>query len=375
MVLGITELNAYIMRILIRAHDWYTEGSLKHAWHSLTQPSELRFDDLIALISERSRVVDQLASSCQQAEFRDMHGKVDEMDNKINKIGTQLESFDTKLEVRVHTSKLSDLQFANIMAAISDHTIADPMKVLQHLQAAKRRASRTVAGSTAYLSPQFWNSPKLRNLDTSQNSDIAIVKGQFRSRQALRHFCVDVIQQFSDSDTPVIHALKLPQDCLSSPNISCIDLIKYVVRQALQLTQRQQTEVTMSLSCAPFHSNYSEAEWFQVLERVLSEFHHHKPVYLILDLELVNRDLAPSGGFPILTNFLAFFQRLAERQMSSTRLKVLLVVYGSELPFAVSQEQYSDFVIPAKVDSSRARQRMSRGKGAIELRKKFGARR
>lgn len=79
MMLAITELNAYIMKFLIRAHDWYTEGSLKHAWHSLTQTSELRFDDLIELISERSLVIDQLASSGQQAEFRDMHGKVDEV--------------------------------------------------------------------------------------------------------------------------------------------------------------------------------------------------------------------------------------------------------------------------------------------------------
>lgn len=265
------------------------------------------------------------------------------------------------------------MQLANIMTAISDHTIEDPMKVLQQLSAAKRRASHTAAGSTAYLSSRFWNSPKLHAWNTSQGSDIVIVKGQFRYRQqALVHFCVDVIQQFSNSETPVIHALKHPQDGLSSPNISCIDLIKYVVRQALQLTQRQQTEGSMSLNCAPFHSNYSEAEWFQVLERVRSEF--HTPAYLILDLELVSRDLAPSGGFSWLAAFLEFFRRLAERRMSA-RLEVLLVTYGSELPFAVPQDQYPKFVIPAKVDSPRARQRKPRANGAIELRKKFGARR
>lgn len=104
---AVTELNAYIMRFLIRAHDRYTEGSLKRAWHSLVQPSELRFDDLIALISERSRVIDQLASSCQQAEFRDMHTKVDEVNTKVdkieNKIDAQLDLFGTKLETVCNT--------------------------------------------------------------------------------------------------------------------------------------------------------------------------------------------------------------------------------------------------------------------------------
>lgn len=128
----------------------------------------------------------------------------------------------------------------------------------------------------------------------------------------------------------------------------------------------------MSLDCAPFHSNYSEAEWFQVLERVLSEF--NKPVYLILDLELANRDLVPPEGFPWLSAFLEFFQRLSERQIS-TCLKVLLVVYGSELPFTLSQSQYSDFVIPAKVDSARAHQRRPRTSGVTRVQKTFNARR
>lgn len=111
MMLAITELNAYLMKFLIRAHDWYTEGSLKRALHSITQPSELRFDDLIELISERSRVVDQLASSCHQAESRDMHGKVDEVNSKVNKIGTRLESLDTKLEVVSSTLTCKSISF------------------------------------------------------------------------------------------------------------------------------------------------------------------------------------------------------------------------------------------------------------------------
>lgn len=189
----------------------------------------------------------------------------------------------------------------------------------------------------------------------------------------MRHFCADVIQYFSGSGTPVIHALKAPQDCWSSPNVSCIDLIKYVVRQALQLRQRRQTEKSISLDCAPFHSNYSEAEWFQVLERVLSEF--NKPVYVILDLELVSRDLMPPEGFSWLSAFLDFFQRLSECRIS-TCLKVLLVVYGPELPFALSQTQYSDFVIPAKVDSAaRARKWKPRTSGATKVHRAFGARR
>ncbi|KAI0871173.1 hypothetical protein GGS24DRAFT_472605 [Hypoxylon argillaceum] len=105
----------------------------------------------------------------------------------------------------------------------------------------------------------------------------------------------------------------------------------------------------MSLSCANFHGNYTEAEWFQVLELILS--HCKGPLYIILDFELVHIDLAPFNSFSWLSAFRDFFQKLSARN-TSTCLKVLLVAYGPALPFFLYQDEYSEFVIPASLDST-----------------------
>lgn len=73
---AISELFAYILRFLIRARDWYEEGSLRRFLHSITQPAELRYNDLVEQIGQSSKLIDQLAASGSQAEIRDMHGKL-----------------------------------------------------------------------------------------------------------------------------------------------------------------------------------------------------------------------------------------------------------------------------------------------------------
>lgn len=97
MRLAVVDLNAYILKFLIRANDWYTEGHWKHAWHSLTSPPELRYDDLLRLIHEKSRFIDQLSKSCQQIESRQICEKVNEMNEKVDDLKKDLEKIYTTI--------------------------------------------------------------------------------------------------------------------------------------------------------------------------------------------------------------------------------------------------------------------------------------
>ena len=74
---AIAQLYAYIIRFLIRAKDWFEENWLKHLWHSMSRPVELRFTGLISDIESLSEAVNQLAMSGSRAEQREMHNKVD----------------------------------------------------------------------------------------------------------------------------------------------------------------------------------------------------------------------------------------------------------------------------------------------------------
>jgi len=76
---AVAELNGYILKFLVRAHDWYREKPWKHVLHSITQPFELRYEDLLGSIARASTVVHGLAESGQQVEFRYMHHTVDDI--------------------------------------------------------------------------------------------------------------------------------------------------------------------------------------------------------------------------------------------------------------------------------------------------------
>jgi len=258
-------------------------------------------------------------------------------------------------------SRLSDLQFSQIMNSISDEAIIDPMKVFNYLMAARRRTSHK---PTHVLSNRFLNSPQLKRWASLDTSDVSIIKGSFRSRQAVRNFCVGVIEQIRDAQIPVIWALNIPRIEDQPAEISTIDLLKYITKQAIPLRKKPPTEKSMSLSCAPFHGNLSEADWFQLLESALAEI--GRPVYLIIDLELLHRDSAPANGFSWLCAFREFFTQLARRGIDHP-VKVLLISYGAGLPFALSSSEQSGFVISTKTDTVTARQRRAGKKGNVKL--------
>lgn len=85
---AITEVNAFILRFLIRAHDWYREGTWKHIVHSITRPSELRYDDILEAISQKTATIKDLASCGQQGIIHDMRDQLGELNTKYEQLAT-----------------------------------------------------------------------------------------------------------------------------------------------------------------------------------------------------------------------------------------------------------------------------------------------
>lgn len=375
---AVAELYANIIKFLVRARDWYEEGKIMHFIHSITRPWELRYDDILEAVTRKAQVVKDLAVSGQQAESRDTNQKRDaeykDINRKLEKISTAMarkylseshcaliSELDSKLTKTVQSAamvdtnyRLSDLQFSQIMASLSKVPLMDPLKVYQYHYTLHRRRRLQTSGHS--LSNRFWHSPKLLNWTKSSESEISIIMGNFHSRLALRGFCVDVVEQLREHQVPVLLSLRVAEDLSATTKISSIDLLMYFVKQALQISQETQTERSMSLSCARFHSAMSETEakWFQVLESVLAEI--GRLVYIIVDLEVLDSDLGTLDGFSWFSAFLAFFETLKER-LAETKVKVLLISYGSRLPFSLSDSEYSDFVVPVKTTLTTVRQR------------------
>lgn len=232
----------------------------------------------------------------------------------------------------------------------------DPIKVYQYNCSLRRQRSRMVAVRS--VANSFWRSSKLRHWSSTDNSALSIILGNFHSRFFMRNLCVDIIDQLRNAHVPVLLAMKGPQENAASTNISSNDLLKYLVRQALHTRNKLQTEKSMAVKCATFHSACTETGWFQLLEAVVADIESH--VYIVVDLELLDRNLLPVGGFSWASAFENFFNKLVDRGLS-TKVKVLLVSYGS-LPFKLSDADRSNFVIPAKTQLTTARQRKA-GRG------------
>ncbi|KAI1314070.1 hypothetical protein F5Y03DRAFT_336064 [Xylaria venustula] len=371
---AVARLYANIMEFLIRARDWYEEGKMKHMIHSLTRPVELCYGGLLEDISRCTSQIKNLSVSGQQAEIRDMHAEIDERLGYINTgFSQQLDQMNTavrEIELAMTlqsaamldtNSRLTDIRFSQIMLSIQELPIWDPEKTYEYHRSLRNRPSHN---TNRTLPPRFWNSPKIRDWFSSKASRILIVAGTFQSRFSLRNLCVDVIDQLRASHNPVLFALKVAapeqqqqtSDGLSQEKITSTHVLKYLVRQALRETGIIQTEKSMSLNCARVHSAKGPDDWFQNLEAALSAF--GEQVCLVIDLETLQETDHPTargGAFSWLVAFLAFFEKLSQRGLA-TRVKVLLLTYGSEIPFQLTSHERDKYTISGRTETLTIRQ-------------------
>lgn len=250
------------------------------------------------------------------------------------------------------------MQFSQIMQSITDSSVWDPRKTLNYLLIHQKRSSQNQARQ---LSEGFWEFSRVRRWARSKQSDISIVKGDFRSRHALKCFSVDVIEQLRQKQIPVLYALGTSQAGAAAKSMSTEDLLKYLVRQVLDLRRPGQTEKSMSLNAAAFSGDLSGQEWFSLLQHLLSGLSGN--VYFVVDLELLNRDFSSPSDFDWLSAFLGLFRSITERGAQLT-IKVLLVSYSPELPFDTSRDGYSGFIVPARKTKLAAQRRKARAVGA-----------
>lgn len=70
---AVSILYAHILEFLVRASEWYEEGKIARALHSITRSTALRYDDLLIEIRRATQAIADSATTSAQAEQRDMH--------------------------------------------------------------------------------------------------------------------------------------------------------------------------------------------------------------------------------------------------------------------------------------------------------------
>lgn len=70
---AVSTLYANVLRFMVRAMKWYTEGKFKHFITAVFRPAPLRFGDILEGVETLSKMIDELAVGASQAEQRNMH--------------------------------------------------------------------------------------------------------------------------------------------------------------------------------------------------------------------------------------------------------------------------------------------------------------
>jgi hypothetical protein len=377
--------------------------------HSITRPTETRYDDILSTITTLSRSMTDAAATSSQAEQRDMHlgllkqtkvqealqtslgdqgivlrqvlagiggvqdeqqdavsrlqqlisGGHDDVKGHLSAILLEILSIKSGMQAAQATSKvvlhqqLSIVQVCEILVNIAVSQLPHPQAAYQtsFFLARKRRARPSARG------PPFWLEDKIQRWNSSATSSFVVVDGTRRMRFHLQWFCAETITVLRQSGIPVIWALKtmMPGGDYAEDGVSSIDMIKYLVSQTVLLNSTMHTEAAMSPRLHSFKEAKSESDWIKILGSVLQGLPH---LYVVLDVEVLNQ--TSRGGLYNLT------AKLSELKVE-TVVKIVIINYNrSSLRGTLDGNLKGDMVAVGREKQSRTGlNRIShRGKGS-----------
>ncbi|TGJ87250.1 hypothetical protein E0Z10_g1563 [Xylaria hypoxylon] len=312
----IVDMYANILKFLLRALSWYQESKAMHVIHAITRPAELRYNDLLATIASLSRAMTENAWASSHAEQRDMHTDITTLINWKPHIETKVDELMTHMleikkcviaEQAINASarldvsqKLSEIQLAQVLQHISVLNLPEPIKAFQaSLFMSKRRQAKP-----SNRGPPFWLDAKVQRWNNSMESSLIMINGT-------RHGSI--------SSTSV--------DKTTADQVSTIDLLKYLVQQAIKLNENIHADAALAPRLGAHLRAQTEEDWIRVLASVLQGI---PLIYVVLDIEVLSQFLEPLAKCFWPNAFCGLFAELSARSIN-TVVRVVLVSYGSPL--------------------------------------------
>lgn len=389
-------IYTHILRFLLQALDWYREGKLKHIFHSITRPAEIKYDGLLKEIASLSGSMTEIALASSHAEQRDMHTRQKDMFTEQLRMRTELQQSTrlqkqlqigvdqlTELVLQMKESmaseqvinasarielrqQLSQIQLVQFLDLIKTDVLADPIKSFQSALFLHRRSHKRFSRKT----PAVWLNAKVEKWNSSRESSLIIVKGTWQLRLHVQSFCTESIASLRDANVPVFWALNtmVAQGGTNSRDqVSTIDLLKYLITQAVSINKTIQTDAALTPWLSSYSSAKTEEEWMDLLMRLLQGV---PKVYIVLDMEVLSRSLSNLTGNFWPSAFLKGFSELSARSYR-TVVKVVLVSYGSTIFDRHRDSQLQELIVPvANARQSRASARGTFARGGVYTRGK-----
>ncbi|RFU72997.1 hypothetical protein TARUN_9255 [Trichoderma arundinaceum] len=327
---AIAQLYAHIIRFLIRAKEWYDENKLKHLWHSISRPVELRFNGLISDIESLSATVDNLAMHGSRAELRDVHQKIEQGSNELaalqkevmetKELIVSLKSFVAGAFVNTN-SLLTDIQVSNIVQSLPNNDIPNPEISYQYnLMMRNRRLKQGIAPDKYPVL-----TPALRSWSHAPGPSLLLLPAAKTLRKQMRDLAVSLVDLIRQAKAPVLWALDSNAGGTTNSKLdSAVAVLRRLAEQAIALGLAHQTEATASM----LHARFSRANKVEDMIHLLATCMRNIPVvYIVIDVDPEDIDAA-ERGLSLLT--LAFFRLLQSPAENAPQLKMRVFMTVNE---------------------------------------------
>lgn len=362
-------LYSHIVRFLIRALQWYQDGKLKHALHSITRPAALRYDDLIQAICRDAQSITSQAVTNSQVEQREMHIEINKlrdrneiaitkshkeqqrMSEKLDAIANMVAqmreniTFDQSVNASARVEfrmALSDIQLTQALGIISSQCHIDHKSNLEIYVALRNRRKLAPRASLESL----YTSSKLKDWNKSSASSAILIKAPFRDRLGLQDFCTSVIEELLTARFTMLWILRDRDKQYSFPEV-----IKSLILQALSLDYSSHSDVVFSFQLRKFLSSHKTEDYLDLLGDILQ---HFTKVYIIADANAMSGEVSDECRLELRK----LSHRLSDRN-ATTVIKTITLACGPSQGRPL-QQRVEDMILKINPKYPRRRCRPSR---------------
>jgi hypothetical protein len=276
----------------------------------------LSYKDIIEEIDYCSERIEQLATNAAQAEQREIHMRMINLERLIlAQHGSIVSSglLNTPFQLR-------NIEVSQILAFVDKTPLPETETSLAYQLAIRNRHIRD--------DPKFLGvveqSKKLSDWSLDNKSALIILKGSFKDRGLARAAAASIIAAIKKKEYPVVWSITF-KSLKASQQLSSLDILKHLVLQVLQKNKSLLADRSRPLSAMSFQCATTESEWFELLAQVLEGL---AGIYIIIDIELLRKTSANGQLWPAL--FADILKRL-ENRSPETIIKVAIVSYHTQL--------------------------------------------
>lgn len=95
---ALARLYAAILKFIVRSIRWYRKGRMQHVLTSIANPWSLEYESELREVEQHARSVDKLAQSGSQAELRDAHLRISQLQTDLQATRGEIKSLASFVE-------------------------------------------------------------------------------------------------------------------------------------------------------------------------------------------------------------------------------------------------------------------------------------